>query len=330
VSSVLLVGAGAVGRRAARQLAESEEIDRLLIADRHPDRARAVAGAVGGEAIEWSPEKPLPDDVVAVAGAVEGRAERALAERALEARVPLACSSDGPEAVTALLDLDDAAREAGIVLAVGCGLAPGLSDVLARHAGGALEVVDEVHVARSGVAGVACARALGHAFHGSVVEWRDGAWIRERAGSGRQLIWFPEPVGGRDCRRAGSGQAALLVDAFPGVRRATMRLAGDGQGTAGGLRARRRAAGEPEEGWGAAWVEVRGRRGRTQEILVYGVVDRTAIVAGTVLAVAAIGLVRGLATQTGAHGLGALFDPVPFLAELARRGVKAASFEGAG
>jgi hypothetical protein len=331
LSSVLLVGAGAVGRRAAGQLADTEGVDRLLIADRDPGRAQALAQAVGGEAVEWSPKASLPEGVVAVAAAVDGRVERALAERALEARVPLACCSEEPEAVRALLDLDDAAREAGVALAVGCGLAPGLSDVLARHAGGALEVVEEIHVARSGVAGAACAKALGRAQHGHVAEWRDGTWARERAGSGRQLIWFPEPVGGRDCRRAGSGQAALLVDAFPGVRRATMRLAGDGGApVVGGLRARRRAAVEPEEGWGAAWVEVRGRRGKAQEVLVYGVVDRTAIVAGTVLAVAATWLLRGQATQPGAHGLAALFDPVPFLAELARRGVKAAAFEGAG
>jgi hypothetical protein len=327
LSSLLLVGAGAVGRRAAGQLADTEDVDRLLIADRHPARALELAGAVEAEAIQWSPKESVPEGVVAVAAAVDGRAERDVAERALEAGVPVACCSEDPEAVRALLDLDDAAREAGIPLAVGCGLAPGLSDVLARHAGGALEVVEEIHVARCGVAGTACAKALGRGQHGHVAEWRDGVWARERAGSGRQLIWFPEPVGGRDCRRVGSGQAALLVDAFPGVRRATMRLAEIPK--VSGLRARRRTAAEQDEGWGAAWVEVRGRRGKAQEVLVYGVVDRTAIVAGTVLAVAAVSLLRGQAAQPGAHGLAALFDPVPFLAELSRRGVKAAAFEGA-
>jgi hypothetical protein len=32
----------------------------------------------------------------------------------------------------------------------------------------------------------------------------------------------------------------------------------------------------------------------------------------------------------GVHGLGALFDPAPMLAELDRRGVKGAVFEGVG
>jgi hypothetical protein len=57
-----------------------------------------------------------------------------------------------------------------------------------------------------------------------------------------------------------------------------------------------------------------------------------AFAAGAVLGVTALWL-AGLGptpiAPTGAHGLAALVDPVPFLGELARRGVKAAVFEGA-
>jgi hypothetical protein len=97
----------------------------------------------------------------------------------------------------------------------------------------------------------------------------------------------------------------------------------------GGASARRR---DPEGDWGAVWVEVRGRRGRSEEILVYGAVDRMAFAAGAVLSVTALwlaGLGAAPVSTTGAHGLAALVDPVPFLGELARRGVKAAVFEGA-
>jgi len=68
-------------------------------------------------------------------------------------------------------------------------------------------------------------------------------------------------------------------------------------------------------------------------VVVYGVVDRMAIAAGTVLAVTAAALVHAPGVQvrveaSGAHGLGALVQPVPFLAELARRGVRVAVYEG--
>ena len=330
MTGVLLVGAGAVGRRAAPQLAESDGIDRILIADQRAERAEHLADQLGlmAEAITWTPSDPIPAGIGVVAVATDGSAERAIAERALEARVPMAGCSDEPDSVRSLLDLDDAAREAGITLAAGCGLAPGLSDVLVRHAADALEVVSEIHVARAGTAGPACTRRSDQAARGVALEWKDGAWARERAGSGRQLVWFPEPVGGLDCRRAGSGQASLLVDAFPRVGRASMRIARRPSDSGG-----RRRRTDPDGEWGGVWVEVRGRRGRSEEILVYGAVDRMAFAAGTVLALTAawlVGAAGGQVTETGAHGLAVLVEPVPFLAELARRGVKAAAFEGAG
>jgi hypothetical protein len=264
-------------------------------------------------------------------------------ERALEAGVPAAGCADGASTVRSLLDLDDAAREAGVTLAAGCGLAPGLADVLARHAADALESVDEIHVARAGSAGPACRAALDRSA-GAVLEWRDGAWARHRSGSGRHLVWFPSPVGGLDCHRAASGQADLVVDAFPGLSRASMRIAsplGPGRQLPG-IRAlghfpmltARLPGGrrDPDGDWGAVWVEVRGRRGRSEEILVYGAVDRMSFAAGAVLGVTALwlgGLGAAPVTTTGAHGLAALVDPVPFLGELARRGLKAAAFEGA-
>jgi hypothetical protein len=86
------------------------------------------------------------------------------------------------------------------------------------------------------------------------------------------------------------------------------------------------------EGWGATRVEVHGTRGSARESIVYGVVERTAVAAGTVLALVAAhlsgALPLGPTAPVGVHGAGALVDPVQFLAELARRGVKAAVFEG--
>ncbi len=330
MSSLLILGAGAVGRRAARTLAETDGVERLLVADKDAGRAAQVAEMLGpdAEAIHWSPADPLPPEVSAVAVAADAGVERAVVERALERRVPVACSSDDPDGVRSLLDLDDAAQEAGVAVAAACGLAPGLSDVLARHAADALEVATEVHVARAGWAGPACAGMLQRAHRGAALEWRDGAWSRERAGSGRQLVWFPQPVGGLDCRRAASAQAQLLVGALPRLGRASMRVA---RSQSESHRRGRRQT-DSEGDWGAAWVEVRGRRGQAEEVLVYGVVDRMAFAAGTVLGVATAwlaGLGESSVTRTGVHGLGALVEPVPFLAELAGRGVKAAVFEGA-
>ena len=80
-------------------------------------------------------------------------------------------------------------------------------------------------------------------------------------------------------------------------------------------------------------AEVWGAQGDTRATVVYGVIERTAVAAGTVLGVTAAWLAGGLPAlgprpEAGAAGLGAVAAPVPFLGELARRGVKAAAFEG--
>ena len=93
---------------------------------------------------------------------------------------------------------------------------------------------------------------------------------------------------------------------------------------------RRRVGDEGE--WGATRVEIYGRRGRERDVVVYGVIERTAVAAGTVLALSAAQLCgAGGATvhRPGVHGLAALVEPVPFLAELSARGVRVATFEGA-
>jgi hypothetical protein len=330
LATVLLDGVGAVGIRAARQLVDTPGLDSLLIAARGLSFADDVAASLGAraEAIELRPEDPLPMGVDAIATALPAALVADRAKRALAAGVPFVSTVDDADAIDAVLELGEPARHAGVLLAAGCGLAPGLADVLARHAADALDAVDEIHVARAGSAGPASTAAVRRSRREPAVEWCDGDWREERHPT-PELVWFPDPIGARECVPVTVG-VALLVRAFPGVRRVTVRLAEP-------LSRRLTWPGRRglDEGWGSTRVEVWGWRGQARESMVYGVIDRTAIAAGTVLAVTAArlaGIAPGLAARNGpsagAHGLAALVEPVPFLAELARRGVKAAVFEG--
>ena len=162
-----------------------------------------------------------------------------------------------------------------------------------------------------------------HARRASVRSWHDGGW-REEHPHGETLVWFPEPIGGRDCSLV-TGGGALLVDAFPTCRASACCSAN--RPSAHGLRRRFGDDGE----WGAARVEVWGQKDDGHDCVVYGVVERTAVAAGAVLAVVAAQLGGGLGAavdRPGVHGLGSLVEPKPFLAELAERGVRAAVFEG--
>ena len=159
--------------------------------------------------------------------------------------------------------------------------------------------------------------------------WHDHAWDRKAGGSGRELIWFPDPVLGVDCYRGALPEPLLLVPAFDGVSRVSARV---GASRRDRLTARlpmmRRP--HPEGALGAVRVEVRGSQGVATDHRVLGAVDRPAVAAAVVAAVAARWAVEGRLSRTGAAGLAELVEPGPFLAVLADRGVKAAVFEGAG
>lgn len=326
---VLLVGAGAVGARAARQLTETPGIERILVVDRRAPRAEAVVAAMGvrAETHEWYGDSLLPEGVTAVACALPAGCEQPIASRALEAGVPFASSGDDESDLTGLRSLTETARRSGVAIVAGCGLAPGLSDVLARHAADAFDEVDEIGVARSGTAGDASVATANRALRERPAELRDGTYEESRRWGGHELVWFPEPLGPRECERVATG-VNLLSAAVPEAERITVRLARPDSGP--GQRWLRRK--DPEGTWGAIRVEVWGRRGVAREPIVYGAIERTAIAAGTVLGVttaALAGALPGLVKPSaGVFGLGSIAEPRAFLAELSRRGVKAAIFEG--
>ena len=325
-ATVLLVGAGAVGARAARQLVDTPGIERVLVCGRRAERVHAVADAMGAvaEAIDWGPGRAVPAGVGVIACAVPAAVGGLVARVAIQAGIPSASAVDDTQD---LLTLDAAATSAGVTVAAGCGLAPGMTDVLARHAADALESVDEIGVARAGAAGDACTTSLRIALRDRPGELRDGRYEEPRRRGGHELVWFPDPVGVRECESVATG-VHLLARSFPGIERVTVRVGAPDAGTR--FPWPRRDDGDGS--WGAVRVEVWGKRGVARELIVYGVIERTAIAAGTVLGVttAALAGVRPglLRAQPGVHGLATLAEPRAFLAELAGRGVKAAVFEG--
>ena len=241
MTTVLLVGAGATGARAARQLADTTGLTSLLVADREPTKAAALAAAVGPIATTVAIDRPFPDHVDTVAVAVPARAGALIARRAVESGVPTAAIADDCDGIAALLGLDADARENGVLVAVGCGLVPGLGDVLARHAADSLDRVDEAHVTarRRGSQrvrrGAPPPRAVNPLSSGST---RRGTHPNVR---GHELVWFPDPVGARECESVAPG-VELLRDSVPGLRHR------DGAG--GGGPATQRGAGSPEAAHG--------------------------------------------------------------------------------
>ena len=133
MTSVLLVGAGAVGAAAGGELVRTPGIDEVLLAARRPKPVVGLAAMLGrtARASSFCAGDPLPDGVSVVATAVPSEVDAAVASAAVDAGVPFVSSSDAANTVDGLFALDGAATERGVPLVAGCGLAPGLADVLA-------------------------------------------------------------------------------------------------------------------------------------------------------------------------------------------------------
>lgn len=328
---IAVLGAGAVGSRALRQLVSTPAVTSVVVADRDDDRARLVAQSMAdvartrakGAGTRWWDGADIA--ILASGGGDHGP----LAERLVADGLSVVSVSADADDVRALVALDDRARRQQCSVVVGAGFSPGLSCLLAAHAASRFDSVDEVHVARSGTGGPACAADHLRAAKAEAFEWRDGGWRPPPGGGGPQLCWFPDPVGALDCVPTATGDALLLASALPGVQRVTSRTASSRRHR---LRTRLSAwrGGNAEGQLGAIRVEVRGRHGDGHDTAVLGAVDRPAVAAGAVAAVAAMAAAGGRLSRHGSGGLAELAPASALLGELARRGVKAAVFEGAG
>jgi hypothetical protein len=184
--------------------------------------------------------------------------------------------------------LDRLASQSQRALVVGAAASPGLTGLLARMAADELDTVDEIHVAFHGTGGPACARQHHNALGMASRVWQDGAWQERPGGTGRELCWFPDPVGAHDCYRAALPDPVLLHRAFPAAARITARVTATRRDRLTARLPMLRPP-HPEALEGAVRVEVRGALGGARETVVMGVAAPLGAVTGAVAATMALG-----------------------------------------
>ncbi len=231
-------------------------VGRGVVGDRIARRLETVIGDVEVVDVDLRTQRRPREDLDVVVLAQSG-GHASPASVFLNAGIAVVSVSDDLADVRALADLDHLALASGVPLVVGAGMSPGLTGLLARLLVSELASCDEIHIAFHGTAGPSCARQQHRALRGVAVGFRNGTWIQRPAGSGRELCYFPEPVGPYDCYRAELPSPVLLHEAFPQVGRVSARLSAN--------RRDRFTAWLPmlspphrEGGVGAVRVEVRG------------------------------------------------------------------------
>ena len=289
-----------VAQRLARRLSETNA---LIKATSRSELHRAKVVVLAG---------PLPHTPVA--------------REFLETGVSVVSTSDDIADCLNLLSLSDLATENKVTLIIGAASSPGMSGLLVRNLSKAFDSVDEVHIALHGTGGPACARQHHRALSGQSIGWHDGEWLRRPAGSGRELCWFPEPVGAYDCYRGELPDPLLIKRAFPELVRVTARVSATRRDR---VFARMPMLIPPraEGGMGGLRVEVRGTKNGERVVDVVGVAERVGQVAGVVSGCVARSIGAGEISQPGAFVLGELSLPnEALLSRVLAFGVQAHSF----
>ena len=232
------------------------------------------------EVLEWTADSPVPDGVAAIACALPAGVEQPIASRrgggrgAVRARrVTTSTTSWGCAASPSRLGAPGSQSWPAAGWHRGsptCSRAtPRTRSTRSTRSGSP----------RSGTAGDACVATAGRSLRGGCAELRDGVYDESRRRGGHELVWFPEPIGPRECERVATG-VQLLSAAVPDADRITVRLRP------------RRAPARGSAGWVVVTRKGPGARSgsrcgaggaRRREPIVYGAIERTAIAAGTVL-----------------------------------------------
>jgi hypothetical protein len=269
-----------------------------------------------------------PDVSAAIVVVASAGPHAELAARYVERGVHVVSTSGSSNDVRDLLELDDAARSTGANLVVGAAVSPGLSGLFARHLTSSMATCDELHVTVHGTAGPACAREHHRSLRGWAIGWHDGRWIERPAGSGRELCWFPEPVGARDSYRAEMPDPWLLHRSYPAVGRISARRSATRRDR---FTARLPMLSPPhrEGGVGALRVEARGadeHGARTTRVI--GMAE----LLGTAAAAVAGAFVDLVASGGAAPGVVTASDPdlptTELLSAVGRGGVRLQAFTG--
>lgn len=315
MSVIRVVGPGVVGRRVHKLLGTSVLVDPRAGASEngHVSTADLGLGEFGAD-----------DVVVLTAPAPHAPAAAAVAATGAS----MVSVSDDLGDIRELMELHDAFVASDASLVVGAAMSPGLSGLIARHLSTQFEQCDEIYVAAHATAGPACARQHHRSLGGHAIVWHDGVWQERAAGSGRELCWFPEPVGPHDCYRAELADPLLLQHCFPSVIRISSRLSATRRDR---LTARLPMLRRPhlEGGVGALRVEVRGTDGSgARAVQIGGVAEFVgAAAAATAAAMAGAAAARDLPNGV-VFTADARLDTVGLLAAVAGHGVRLQEFTG--
>lgn len=152
---VLVLGAGRMGRAITFDLARSKEVEEVILADIDIEKAKnaKISQKVRFEHIDVTDRGivELMKKCDSVISAVTYQHNFMLARAAIDARVNLCDLGGNIDIVEKELELNEKAKKAGITIIPDCGLAPGITNILAFHGAKKFDEINEIHLRVGGI-----------------------------------------------------------------------------------------------------------------------------------------------------------------------------------
>jgi saccharopine dehydrogenase-like NADP-dependent oxidoreductase len=280
---IAVVGAGAMGRWAVKELAVSPEVDEIVVGDYSEDQARAVASEQGGgkaapvfvDARDQESVKKAIAGCDAMVNATQHFWNISVMHAAAAAGVHYTDMGGLFHVTKQQVELDGEFRKAGVTAVIAMGGAPGVTNILAKYGADRLDTVEEAHALCGNVDDTDWSgydgwvvpyslETLCDEFSVTAPEFVDGHWDTGiTGGEGLEALDFGEP--------AGLLEAHFTIHSEPftfwrtwkdkGLRSATFKLSLPAEFTAQMLFLNRIGMTRTDE------VEVKGGRVRPRDVL---------------------------------------------------------------
>ncbi len=358
---VVLGGAGDMGSEAVRDLIKFTDAKQVTVADMNTEAADNLAAAIGDKRIAVQKvDATSHEELVGVikghdvaAGALGPfyRFERPIVEAAIEAGVNYVSICDDHDAAEAVLELDQAAKEKGLKILTGLGWTPGVTNIFARKGYDELDDVEKINVYWAGSAGdsegLAVILHTIHIFTGNVVSFQNGEFLEVKAGSGKEVVDFPAPMGKVTTFHLGHPEPVTLPRYLKGVKEVTLK-GGLAENYLNGLAKMMAAMGltstptrkqrlgrlmkklmpvfpsDKNRSLSGARVDITGTLDGKKVKVTYASVDHMKRLTGIPLSIGVYMMGQGKINRRGVYGpeVDDAVNPDEFLKELARRDVK--------
>ena len=365
---ILVIGAtGAIGRKVSAELAQTDEVSGLTVTARSGEAASRLASILGPERVSGAAldindtarfiSLARDADVIVCTAGPHYLFETEAVRVAIDAGTSYVSLCDDQVVTDRVLAMNAAALDAGVTVVSGCGLSPGLTNMLIAMAAAEVDEIEEIDIALAASSADTPGQATTLHFLAQM-SWpaqaiSDGATDEVRAGTSPRLVYFPDPVGWVETFRSGHPEITTMPQTYPGLRSLRFRIGLTERAAMDLVRAsavaRLLATEKQRRLWlrmseplrpaiealpprGAAWtaarIDVRGRSEGKPETVSLGVVDHLSNLAAVPLARGALEIGGGTAAK-GVVTPEQAFDPRSFIRSIAERGIRVARLDPA-